>query len=287
MRVHASILLALVAAAGCQSAPQEPTPPPNILFAIADDVSYPHMGAYGTSWVSTPAFDRVAREGVLFNRAYTPNAKCAPSRSIVLTGRHSWQLGAAANHWPYFPQEYRTYAEALADHGYHVGYTGKGWGPGVAVDAQSKPRQLAGTPFQEHTLAPPAEHVSGNDYAANFAAFLGARPEGQPFCFWYGGLEPHRAYQFGVGLGEGRRQPGDVGRVPAYWPDTEAVRTDMADYAFEIEHFDQHLERMLSLLEERGELSNTLVVVTADNGMPFPRAKGQAYEVSNLQVSAP
>ena len=104
--------------------------PPNILFAIADDVSYPHMGAYGTSWVSTPAFDRVAREGVLFNRAYTPNAKCAPSRSIILTGRHSWQLGAAANHWPYFPQEYRTYAEALADHGYHVGYTGKGWGAG-------------------------------------------------------------------------------------------------------------------------------------------------------------
>ena len=73
------------------------------------------MSAYGTSWVSTPAFDRVAREGVLFSRAFTPNAKCSPSRSIILTGRHSWQLGAAANHWPVFPEEYRTWAEVLAD----------------------------------------------------------------------------------------------------------------------------------------------------------------------------
>jgi N-sulfoglucosamine sulfohydrolase len=262
-------------------APPEPQTPPNILFAVADDISYPHMSAYGTSWVSTPAFDRVAREGVLFDRAYTPNAKCAPSRSIILTGRHSWQLGAAANHWPYFPQEYRTYAEALADHGYHVGYTGKGWGPGVARDAEGEPRHLAGTPFQEHKATPPAEHVSDNDYAANFAAFLDARPEGLPFCFWYGAREPHRAYEYGVGVSEDGRQPSDIDAVPPYWPDTEAVRTDMLDYAFEIEHFDRHLQRMLDLLEERGELERTVVVVTADNGMPFPRAKGYAYEVSN------
>ena len=280
MRIHALLLFAPLLLAGCQTAPPEPEPP-NILFAVADDISYPHMSAYGTSWVSTPAFDRVAREGMLFSRAYTPNAKCAPSRSIILTGRHSWQLGAAANHWPYFPQEYRTYAEALADHGYHVGYTGKGWGPGVAVDADGKRRPMAGTPFQEHKTTPPAEHVSDNDYAANFGAFLDARPEGEPFCFWYGASEPHRAYQYGVGVSEDGRQPSDIDAVPPYWPDTEAVRTDMLDYAFEIEHFDAHLQRMLALLEERGELDRTLVVVTADNGMPFPRAKGYAYEVSN------
>jgi arylsulfatase A-like enzyme len=274
-------LLAPVALTGCQARDVEPEPPPNILFAIADDVSYPHMSAYGTSWVSTPAFDRVAREGVLFNRAYTPNAKCAPSRSILLTGRHSWQLGAAANHWPYFPKEYRTYAEALAEHGYHVGFTGKGWGPGVAVDGNGRPRAMAGPPYQEHRATPPADHISENDYAANFAAFLDARPEGAPFCFWYGAVEPHRAYEHGVGVSEAGRQPADVDAVPPYWPDTETVRTDMLDYAFEIEHFDLHLQRMLARLEEEGELERTLVVVTSDNGMPFPRAKGQAYEVSN------
>jgi arylsulfatase A-like enzyme len=276
-----ALLLTSVVLTGCQPREAEPEAPANILFAVADDISFPHMSAYGTSWVSTPAFDRVAREGVLFSRAFTPNAKCSPSRSIILTGRHSWQLGAAANHWPYFPEEYRTYAETLADHGYHVGYTGKGWGPGEAGEIDGQPRQLAGTPFQEHRATPPAEHVSDNDYAANFSAFLDARPEGQPFCFWFGALEPHRPYQPGVGVTEAGRQPGDVDVVPPLWPDTDAVRIDMLDYAFEIEHFDRHLERMLALLEERGELDRTLVMVTADNGMPFPRAKGQAYPASN------
>ena len=55
---------------------------PNILFAIADDWGA-HAGAYGTPWVSTPGFDRVAKEGLLFTHAYTPVAKCAPSRAIV------------------------------------------------------------------------------------------------------------------------------------------------------------------------------------------------------------
>ena len=69
---------------------------------------------YGTPWIKTPAFDRVAREGILFNHAYTPNAKCAPSRACILTGRNSWQLKAAANHICYFPPEFKGWGEALA-----------------------------------------------------------------------------------------------------------------------------------------------------------------------------
>src|SRR4051812_46824618 len=76
---------------------------PNILFAISDDQSFPYASAYGTAWVKTPAFDRVAREGLLFMRAYTPNSKCAPSRACVLTGRNSWQLEEAANHAGFYP----------------------------------------------------------------------------------------------------------------------------------------------------------------------------------------
>ncbi len=266
---------------GCAPPDVAPTPAPNILFAIADDVSYPHMSAYGTDWVQTPAFDRVAREGLLFMRAYTPNAKCAPSRSAILTGRNSWQLEAAANHWPYFPATFTTYAEALTRRGFHVGYTAKGWGPGVALDADGNPRQLAGTPYNEHILDPPASGISANDYARNFEAFLDARPAGVPFVFWYGALEPHRGYEFGAGEAKGGKTKDMIDTVPAFWPDTDSVRTDLLDYAYEIEHFDTHLGRMLALLEARGELDNTLVVVTADNGMPFPRAKGQSYEYAN------
>ncbi len=254
---------------------------PNILFCIADDASYPLMGAYGCNWVKTPGFDRVAREGLLFRRAYTPNAKCAPSRSCILTGRNSWQLKAGCNHIPYFPHEFMTYAESLSRHGYFVGKTAKGWAPGVANDADGRPRQMAGRPFEKRKLAPPAGGISSTDYAGNFSDFLEAVPSEDPWCFWYGCREPHRGYEFGSGIAKGGKSTRDIDRVPEFWPDTDTIRTDMLDYAFEVEHFDHHLVRMLEMLEAQGRLEDTLVVVTADNGMPFPRIKGQEYELSN------
>ena len=78
-----AIALALLSVLGVRVAPARP---PNILVCVSDDQSFPHASAYGTRWVRTPAFDRIAREGVLFTRAFTPNAKCAPSRACLLTG---------------------------------------------------------------------------------------------------------------------------------------------------------------------------------------------------------
>lgn len=274
-------LVSIAAAPTGHAEPAAKSARPNILFCIADDASYPHMGAYGCKWVRTPGFDRVAREGILFTNAYTPNAKCAPSRACIITGRNSWQLEEAANHVCYFPAKFKTYSEALAEHGYFVGCTAKGWAPGDAGTVNGKPRLLTGIPFNRQKTKPPADGISPIDYAANFEDFLAARPAGQPFCFWYGGLEPHRGYEFGSGIAKGGKQTSDIEDVPDFWPDNETVRTDMLDYAFEIEHFDRHLQRMLAALEQAGELDNTLVIVTADNGLPFPRCKGQEYEYSN------
>ena len=103
---HITILFALLFIV--PSCKQVKNPRPNILFCIADDATYKHMGAYGCSWVKTPAFDRVANQGLLFANAYIPNAKCAPSRSCIVTGRNSWQLEEAANHWSYFPVKFKT-----------------------------------------------------------------------------------------------------------------------------------------------------------------------------------
>ena len=253
---------------------------PNILFCIADDWGW-HAGAYGTRWIKTPAFDRVAREGILFTRAYTPNAKCAPSRACILTGRNSWQLKAAANHICYFPIEFKGWGEALAEHGWFVGYTQKGWGPGLATNLDGKPRLMTGRAFNARKARPPTRGISNNDYAANFADFLDAMPANMPWCFWYGAIEPHRGYEFGSGVAKGGKQLSEIDRVPAYWPDNDTVRNDMLDYAFEVEHFDRHVGRMLEELDKRGLLSNTLVIVTSDHGMPFPRVKGQAYEDAN------
>ena len=107
--------------------------PPNILFVITDDQSYPHTSIYGTKWINTPGFDRVAKEGLLFNHAYTTNAKCSPSRSTILTGRDSWLLEEATNHVPFFPEKFSTFPEVLKSNGYKTGKTGKGWAPGVAL----------------------------------------------------------------------------------------------------------------------------------------------------------
>ncbi len=279
MKHHFATVLAVVLVLASESFAADPKPP-NILFAIADDWGL-HAGAYGTRWVTTPAFDRVAREGLLFKNAYTPMAKCAPSRAIILTGRHLWQNEEAGNHLAYFPARLKTWPEVLMEHGWHVGVTGKGWGPGVANDAAGKPRRMTGRPFNKHKASPPTKAMSNNDYAANFADFLAAAPKDAPWCFWYGATEPHRGYEFRSGVNRGGKRLADVDRVPAYWPDHETVRHDMLDYAFEIEHVDRHLGRMLAELEQHGLLDNTLVIVTSDHGMPFPRVKGYAYHDSN------
>ena len=248
---------------------------PNILFAIADDAS--HCSAYGHTFVTTPHFDRVAREGVLFTNAFTTNPKCAPSRASILTGRHTWQNRESCLHWNYWPEDLPVYPDLLEEAGYHVGYTGKGWAPGDWKRCGRK-RNPAGVHYNKQKLTPPAgSKISSNDYAGNFEDFLAARPDGAPFYFWYGCHEPHRHYIPGEGISHGKKMA-DVTEVPPYWPQEDAIRSDMLDYAFEIEWFDRQLGKMLAKLDELGELDNTLVVVTSDNGAPFPRVKGQMYD---------
>lgn len=273
-------LLALLSVATLVPRSAEAATPPNILFAIADDWGA-HAGAYGTKWMRTPNFDRVARDGILFNNAYTPNAKCAPSRACILTGRNSWQLKEAANHICYFPAEFKGWGEALAENGWFVGHTTKGWAPGVAKDANGKPRLMTGKAFNNRKAKPPTTGIGAADYAANFDDFLQDAPAGKPWAFWYGAIEPHRGYEFGSGVKKGGHKTSEIDRVPAFWPDHEIIRNDMLDYAYEVEHFDHHLGRMLASLARRGLLENTLVIVTSDHGMPFPRGKGSEYEYSN------
>jgi N-sulfoglucosamine sulfohydrolase len=247
---------------------------PNILIAISDDQSWPHASAYGNQSTQTPAFDRIAREGVLCNNAFVAYPSCSPSRASLLTGRYPWQIEHAGNFSGSFPPKYSVYPDILEDAGYWVGYTGKGWGPGD-WRGTGRLRNPSGTEYNQFQNPSP-DGISPNNYSRNFEAFLEKRPSRKPFVFWFGATEPHRRYKDGIGIDSGK-QLGEA-QVPAFLPDSPVVRSDILDYSVEIEWFDKHLGRMLDLLEERGELENTLVIVTSDNGMPFPRAKSNVYE---------
>lgn len=253
---------------------------PNILFIVFDDASYQHFGANGCSWVKTPAFDRVAKEGLLFRNFYCNNAKSAPSRASMLTGLYSWQLAEAGNHIGFFPPNIKVFPEVLQENGYNIGYTGKPWGPGIAKTADGKERLLTGKGYHSKTKIAPTNAISREDYAANFNDFLKDVPDGKSWFFWCGGWEPHRPYQFKSGNEIGKKSLTDIDKIPSYLPDNDSVRTDFLDYAFELEYFDNQIAKLISNLESNGQLNNTLIVITSDNGMPFPRAKGYSFEDS-------
>ena len=235
---------------------------PNILFALGDDWSWPHASiAYEMSIpgsdnvIKTPNFDRIARGGVLFKNAFCSAPSCGPSRSSILTGRNMWQLETGANLRGIFPNKFGVYTDALEEAGYHVGHIDKGCIPMKFIDGRTDP---AGQKYND------------------IDEFMDKRTDGKPFCFWFGSHDAHRAYKKDSGVESGMN-PKNVA-VPAYLPDDEVVRKDMCDYYFEVQRFDHRLGKMLALIEERGELENTLVVISGDNGLPFPRSKVEIYD---------
>ncbi|GMV99945.1 MAG: hypothetical protein AMXMBFR84_10840 [Candidatus Hydrogenedentota bacterium] len=271
--------LAASTAAGlatARAAAQPPSARPNILFAIADDWSWPHASAYGAPQIHTPNFDRVAANGCLFTNAFVCAPQCSPNRASILTGRYIWELEEAGSHFGYFPSKFTVFPDLLEQAGYHIGLTMKGWSPGD-LKGSGRTRNPAGPEFNKQRLeSTPTDGINRADYAGNFADFLAQKPEGQPFYFWYGCTEPHRKYAVGSGKAAGK-DPGKV-TVPPFLPDTSTVRDDLLDYYLEVEWFDAHLGKMIDLLEQKGLLQNTLVVVTGDNGMTFPGAKANVYE---------
>lgn len=273
--ISTTILTALLLAPLAVGQAAEPTRP-NILIVINDDQSWLECSAYENSSVPTPHFDRVAKGGVLFTRGYCSAPSCAPARAALLTGRNFWELEQGAFIQAWLPAKFATLPEHLSAAGYHAGYTGKGWGPGVKEPAGRR-ADPAGTAWNSvRVRPPPAQGISDVDYAANFAQFLAAKPEDKPFYFWAGLMEPHHPHapdgyqKIGVGL--------DAVKIPGFIPDTPGVRRARGNYLSEVQHADRTLGALLKLLEDRGELTNTLVIVTADNGTPIPRAKANVYD---------
>ena len=279
-----ALFLFIVTFTGCQTTSTEAPPRrPNILFAISDDQSFPHTSFAGRSWVQTPAFDRVAGNGIYFTNCYAGSPGCAPSRSSIVTGRYHWQNEQAGQHAAGWLSKYVPFVDVVAANGYHTGYTGKGVGPFEYGEAPLRTENAAGQAYNEINYEEGsaederwAAGIRNINYAANFQQFMSERETDQPFFFWYGASEPHRDYEKDSWKRRGKSLASV--EVPPFLPDVDTVRGDLLDYAVEIEWFDLHLMRMIDYLEEIGELDNTIIIVTADNGMPFPRAKANGYD---------
>ncbi len=229
---------------------------PNILFCLADDWGWPHAGAYGDPVVETPAFDRLAREGVLFHQAYVSAPSCTPCRNSIITGQQFYRLGPGANLYGALNIKHPNFMFRLREAGYEIGHWRKAWGPGRF--------QQGG--YTEHPCGP----------GMPFTRFMESRDADKPFCFWFGTSDPHRPYKMDSGRGSGM----DIDRVPTpdFYPDAEPVRSDIADYYFEVQRWDRDVADAMKLLEEAGVLENTIIVMTGDHGMPFPRCKGNLYD---------
>jgi len=248
---------------------------PNILIAISDDQSYPHSSAYGCTFINTPAFDRIAKEGVLFTNAFVTSPGCAPSRASLVLGRYPWQNEHAGNHSAIWPNKFTPFPDLLEQNGYFVGFTGKGVEP-FEHGLGGRDRNPAGSEYNEFRNDPPYDGIETVDYAKNFEAFLSERKNDSPFLFMYLSKEPHRRFEIGSGVRSGKKT--EHVTVPPFLPDTEEIRSDLLDYAVEIEWFEKHLKKIINVLEEKNELDNTIIIVTSDNGMAFPSAKATCYE---------
>ena len=238
---------------------------PNILYCLADDWGWPHAGAYGDKVIHTPTFDRVAREGLLFNYCFSAAPSCTPSRAAMLTGQFPHRLEEGSCLHGFLPKKFAVYPDLLEQAGYVVGSTRKGWGPGNF--------QAGG--YSRNPAGPSSPGLS---------QFLKTVPQDKPFCFWFGSTDPHRPYDRGSGAGMGLKTNDVV--IPPFWPDNEVSRNDVLDYYWKAQRYDREVGEMLDLLEKADRLENTIVVMTGDNGWPFPRCKANVYDGGTRQPLA-
>ncbi len=230
---------------------------PNILLIMSDNQSWNHVGCYGDPVVKTPNIDKIAEQGLKFTQAYCAAPSCSPARAGMLTGQDIWRLEEGANLHGILPKKFPIYTDLLEEAGYFVGSWGKGWGPGN-VKASGRAYNPAGRKYD------------------SFVDFLKANTENKPWTFWFSSHKPHRPYKVGSGVASGM----DISKVvvPKYLPDNEIVRSDMCDYYYDIERFDDQVGELLATLKKSGQWDNTLIVICSDNGWQMPRGLANLYD---------
>ncbi|MCX8037349.1 MAG: sulfatase [Candidatus Sumerlaeia bacterium] len=273
-----SAIGAAVAAAPRVAQSAAPSPRPNILFILSDDHSAPFLGCYGDKVIRTPNLDRLAAEGMRFDRAYTTCPQCVPSRASLMTGRSPVAIAMTRFSAP-LPAEVPAWPHLLRENGYFTGVCGRYY----HLDGPATEGGVLQEILQRHNLeafGPRFDRFEKRGSRAETPAwvnkFFDAKPADQPFFLWVNFSDPHRPFDKNA-----LPTPHDPKRLqlPGHFPDTALLREDLAQYYDEIGRLDGDVQRILDILKERGFADNTIIIFMGDNGGALLRGKGTLYEM--------
>jgi arylsulfatase A-like enzyme len=281
-------------------------PQPNMIFILSDQQRWDTCGCYGQPMDTTPNLDRMAQQGVRFERAFTPQPVCGPARASLQTGKYPLEVGAYTN-GRMLPQDEETIAHLLSGAGYEVGYIGK-WhlasrGPkGGPDDFQTKPipekRRGGYTDFwiASDLLEFTSHSYDGHMFDADMnrrefppnryrvdaqtdwvLEYLETRDRRRPFFLFVSYLEPHHQndHQHYEGPRGSKERfgdfvpPGDLVDLDGDW------RVEYPDYLGCVNSLDRNLGRIRDHLAQLGLGENTLVIYTSDHGSHFRTRNGE------------
>ena len=259
---------------------------PNIVLLSVDDMNCDSIGVFGCQVEGiTPNIDALAAESLRFEHAHVHASSCVPSRNIILTGQYLWNSGVEGfyNLPPSVKKNY-IIPEFFRDHGYFTMIRGKASHstpyyphPGWDIDFDGEKR------IKDNIRKPQTFYTYTKEGVEE------AKASGKPFFYSINLYDPHTAlYNWnpkeGSVLGRSDKDnhpsriygPDEI-RVPAFLPDTEKVRLEVAAYFNNVRRADDSIGQVVHALKESGVWEDTIIIFFSDHGMPFPFAKTANY----------
>ncbi len=237
---------------------------PNVLIIIGDDCTFNDLAVYGGENARTPHIDQLAKEGLVFNRAYVSESICQPCRSELYTGQYPLRNGSAWNHSSSRAGT-RSLPHFLSPLGYRVGLAGK---------VHVKPEYVY--PFEDVVGFDPScvrDPTRAHDLQS-IHEFM--TRSANPFCLVIGLTEPHVPWV----MGDASQYPTESIKLPPNLADTLQTRTDFAAYLAEITYMDNQVGEILATLHKSGRSDDTLVLSTSEQGSQFPGNKWNTWDTS-------
>jgi arylsulfatase A-like enzyme len=234
----------------------------NVLMITCHDIGR-HLGCYGVETVNTKNLDRLAADGIRFANYFAVDCVCSPSRGGILTGRYPQSNGLMGlTHEPWgwsFKDGERHLAAILKDAGYETTLAG------LQHVTSGDPKSLGYDNFLSKDRKAAETVEAARDFLKN------VKDNDRPFFLKVGFFEVHRPFTVGKDQEKGVF-------IPHYLKDTPANREDLAQFQGTIKFFDACVGKILDELRSSRVSQNTLVVFTADNGIPYPGAKWCLYD---------